>query len=145
MPTAARARRTLALSVGLCLPATLAACSSAPAAHTAPIALPSCRPAEPAQLPHAAGSLTQNDTGTYCLGVGQTLDVFLTAPSSSAHLRWSQIEIADTSVLGYGNSGVLTPPVTVTPGVLVGVSRGESTITSSLPGGQTWTATIVVS
>jgi hypothetical protein len=130
----------MALAACLLAPGTaLSACSSAPAA------LPACRNPEAAVLPHTAGSLTQSDTGTYCLGIGQTLDVFLTAPSASSVTRWSQITIADTSVLGYGNDGMMTPPLNVTPGVVTGVSRGTSTVTSTLPGGRTWSATVVVS
>jgi hypothetical protein len=113
---------------------------SRPATSTA-----ACQAPEPAALPHAAGSLTEADSGAYCLGVGQTLDVFLTAPSNSAPgVRWAQIKIDDTSVVGYGNSGVLTPPVGVTPGVFVGAHPGTATISSTLPSGTTWKATLVV-
>jgi hypothetical protein len=137
-------RRRLTAAVAACLialfPATLlSGCASAPPAS------PACHSPEAAVLPHTTGSLTQADTGTYCLAVGQTLDIFLTAPSGSSHIRWGQITIGDTSVLGYGNSGVLTPPVNVTPGVVVGLSRGTTTLSSALPSGKKWTATIVVS
>ena len=99
-------------------------------------------------LPHSVGSLTQADTDAYCLGVGKLLDIFLTAPSgtsaSGSGGHWSQIKITDTSVLAYGNNGVMTALVGVTSGVVVGRSRGATTVTSSLPDGKTWTATIVV-
>lgn len=106
---------------------------------------PACRAPEPATLPHAAGSLTEADSGVFCLGVGQILDVFLTVPSNAAPgTRWTQIKIDDTSVVGYGNSGVLTPPVGVTPGVFVGAHSGTTTISSTLPNGTPWKVTLVV-
>lgn len=129
-------------------PLALAACSPAATATAsvtaAPSALPSCRAPAADGLPHSEGSLTQTDTGVYCLGVGKLLDIFLTAPASSA-ARWSEIRITDPSVLSYGNNGVLTAMLGETPGVVVGRARGVSTVTSTLPDGKTWTATIVVS
>lgn len=123
-----------------------AGCTSAHAAPSAAsTSLPPCRPPEAATLPHTAGSLTEADSGSYCLAVGQVLDVFLTAPAGApAGSRWGQIRAADTSVLGYGNSGVLTPPVDVTAGVFVGAHRGVTTLSSSLPGGTAWHVTLVV-
>lgn len=123
-----------------------AGCSSA---HTAPSAAPAstpaCRPPEPASLPHAAGSLTEADSGAFCLAAGQVLDVFLTTPDSApAGSRWSDIRATDTSVIGYGNNGVLTPPVNVTAGVFVGVHQGVTTLSSTLPSGTAWHVTIVV-
>lgn len=106
---------------------------------------PACRAPEPATLPHAAGSLTEADSGAFCLGVGQILDVFLAVPALAGRgARWTQIKIDDTSVVAYGNSGVLTPPVGITPGVFVGAHSGATTISSSLPNGVTWQVTLVV-
>lgn len=137
--TESRPRRIPALVGGLALLSAMAGCGShAPS-------LPTCEALPAATLPDTAGSVTQADTGTYCLGVGKVLDVFLTAPAGSAPgRRWSPVAVSDTSVLGYGNNGVLTPPVTVTPAILVGVAPGVTTITSALPGGGTWKAMIVV-
>lgn len=96
-------------------------------------------------LPHAAGSLTQADTGAFCLATGQILDVFLTTPPHNAPgTRWGRIKVDDVSVVGYGNSGIMTPPMTVTDGVFVGAHRGATTISSSLPNGTTWKVTLVV-
>jgi hypothetical protein len=145
-----RTHRWTALAACCLAPLALAACTPASAttatgtATTKPAALPNCRPPAADGLPHSEGSLTQTDTGTYCLGVGKLLNVFLTAPATST-ARWSEIQITDTSVLAYGNNGVLTAMRDETPGVIVGKSRGVSTVTSTLPDGQTWTATIVVS
>jgi hypothetical protein len=73
------------------------------------------------------------------------LDVFLTTPAGTpAGTRWGQIRVADTSVIGYGNNGVLTPPVNVTAGVFVGAHRGATTLSSQLPNGTTWQVTLVV-
>lgn len=123
-----------------------AGCSSA---HTAPsaatVSVPACHSPEPATLPHAAGSLTEADSGAFCLAAGQILDVFLTAPASApAGTRWSDIRVTDTAVIGYGNNGVLTPPVNVTAGVFVGAHHGVTTLSSTLPSGTTWHVTIVV-
>lgn len=135
-------RRRLTSVLTGCL---LASCAALSACSAAPAALPACHSPEAAVLPHTAGSLTQADSGAYCLAIGQTLDVFLTAPTSVNVTRWGRITITDTSVLGYGNNGTMTPPLNVTSGVVTGLSRGTSTITSELPGGRTWTATVVVS
>lgn len=131
------------LALAACSPATsaVAATSGAPATSSP---LPSCQAPGPASLPHSAGSLTQADTGVYCLGVGKLLDIFLTAPAGSTD-RWSEISVTDTSVLAYGNNGVMTAMRDVTPGVVIGRSRGTTTVTSTLPDGKTWTATVVVS
>ena len=105
-----------------------------------------CRTPEPATLPQASGSLTEADSGAFCLGVGQILDVFLTVPANSKPgTRWNEIKLGDSSVAGYGNSGVLTPPIGVTPGVFVGTRVGVTTLSSTLmPAGTTWTVTLVV-
>lgn len=137
-----RRRRTTACALFLLSTALLASttgCASAPAT------LPACRSPQAAVLPHTAGSLTQADTGAYCLAVGQTLDVFLTAPTPSASARWTPVAIADGSVLGFGSNSAMTPPINVTPGAVVGLARGVTTLSSTLPDGKKWTATIVVS
>ena len=132
----------------LALTTALSACSSPASSTTATVTanakLPACTAPADSGLPHSAGSLTQADTGTYCLGVGKLLDIFLTAPAGSTG-RWSDVQIDDTTVLAYGNNGVMTAMRGETPGVVVGQSRGVSTVTSKLPNGQTWTATVVVS
>jgi hypothetical protein len=124
-----------------------AGCTSS-AARPAAAASPSpqaCKPLEAPVLPHAAGSLTEQDSGAFCLAPGQILDVFLTAPvNAAAGTRWSQIQDGDRTVLGYGNSGVLTPPVNVTPGVFVGAGHGATTLSSTLPDGKKWQVTVVV-
>ncbi|MBR7831233.1 hypothetical protein KDK95_33310 [Actinospica sp. MGRD01-02] len=143
--SAARRLACLALLSPL---AALSACSSSSTPNAAVVtsnaALPACTAPADGGLPHTAGSLTQTDTGAYCLGVGKILDIFLTAPAGSA-AGWSEIRIKDTTVLAYGNNGVMTAMRGETPGVVVGRARGVSTVTSTLPDGRTWTATIVVS
>jgi len=127
--------------------AALSACSSTSASTATVVtpnaALPSCTAPADGGLPHSAGTITQTDTGAYCLGVGKILDIFLTAPTGST-AGWSEIRIKDTTVLAYGNNGVMTAMRGETPGVIVGRARGVSTVTSTLPDGRTWTATIVV-
>ncbi|MBS2961450.1 hypothetical protein KGA66_00230 [Actinocrinis puniceicyclus] len=106
---------------------------------------PSCKAPEAPTLPHAAGSLSESDSGSFCLAPGQILDVFLTAPANAAAgTRWARIAVGDSAVVGYGNSGVFTPPVNVTPGVFVGAHPGSTTLASSLPDGTKWQVTIVV-
>jgi hypothetical protein len=139
--------RWLAVAACCLAPLALAGCSPASATTAAvtssPATLPTCKAPAADGLPHSAGSLTQTDTGVYCLGVGKIIDIFLTAPSGSAS-RWSEVQITDTSVLSYGNNGVMTAMRDETPGVVIGRARGVSTVTSTLPNGQSWTATIVV-
>lgn len=142
-----RTRRLLAVAACCLSPLALAACSPAAtttATVTSNAALPSCKAPADNGLPHSAGSLAETDTGAYCLGVGKILDIFLTAPAGVSG-GWSQIKINDTTVLGYGNNGVMTAMRGETPGVVIGQTRGVSTVTSTLPNGKTWTATIVVS
>ena len=142
--------RTL-LNVSVLVAAALLAvgCTSTSAGPQAlpstPASLPACRAPEAAVLPQAAGSLTETDSGAFCLAAGQILDVFLTAPANSAPgTHWGQIKIDDVSVVGYRNSGVLTPPIGVTAGVVAGERRGATTLSSSLPNGTTWKVTLVV-
>lgn len=138
------------LSFTLLAAALLAAgCSSADAAPqsqpSTPASLPACRAPEAAVLPHTAGSLTEADTGAFCLAAGQVLDVFLTAPTNAAPgTRWGRITIEDASVVGYGNAGVLTAPLGETAGVFAAERRGATTLSSSLPNGATWKVTLVV-
>jgi hypothetical protein len=150
----ARALPSFALLV-VALPATAllaSGCSSSPAApqsqstpSAGPASLPACKAPEAAVLPNTDGSLTEADSGAFCLAVGQVLDVFLTVPANSAPgARWSQIKLADASVVGYGNNGVLTPPIGVTAGVFGAERRGVTTLSSSLPNGTTWKVTLVV-
>lgn len=140
MPTRGR----LAVLATLTLAA--AGCSSTGApASIAASSLPACRAPEAAVLPQTAGSLSETDSGAFCLASGQVLDVFLTTPANHAPgTRWSQISTADTSVVGYGNAGVLTPPVNVTAGVFDALRRGATTLSSTLPDGTAWHVTIVV-
>ena len=121
-----------------------AGCSSG--SGTSEVSTTACKPPEPATLPHTAGSLTEADSGAFCLGLGQTLDVFLTVPAKSAPgARWNEITSGDVSVVGYGNSGVLTTPLGVTPGVFVATHSGVTTLSSTLPAsGTTWKVTLVV-
>lgn len=142
---AARPRRSARRAAGLLgsaalLSAALTGCSAASTAT-----LPACHSPEAAVLPHTAGSLTQADSGTYCLAAGQTLAVFLTATSTTARSGWSAITVSDTAVLGYGNTGVMTAPIDVTPGMFVGLTRGTATLDSTLPSGAAWKVVIVVS
>lgn len=146
-----RTRSPLALIAPVTLVATAllaAGCSSNSTAQAKPaITIPPCKapgPA-PATLPHVAGSLTEADSGVFCLGVHQTLDVFLTAPSNAAAgARWNQIRANNTSVVGYGNASALTSQSGVTPGAFVANHAGVATLSSSLPSGATWQVTLVV-
>lgn len=141
-PSARRRRRPVRAALASAALAA-AGCSAAPAPGPAP--LPACRAPQAPILPNTAGSLTQSDSGSYCLAAGQVLDVFLTVPDGAApDTRWGQIKAADPSVVGYGNNGVLTPPIGVTPGVFAGIRTGSTTLSSSLPDGTTWRVTIVV-
>ena len=104
-----------------------------------------CRTLPPGHLPHAAGALTQADTHTYCLPVGGQVDVFLSVALTQAHSgRWSPVRTTSTKVLAPMSNGVLTPPVNVTPAIFLGATPGAATLSSQLPDGRTWRATIIV-
>lgn len=120
-------------------------CAGTAAAHSTPPAA-ACRALPAAVLPHAAGSLSQADTGTYCLSLGRQVDVFLTAPGDhpAQSARWSPVTSSSPNVLTATSSGVLTAPMGVTPGIFVGTARGTAVVASRLPGGRTWRAVVVV-
>jgi hypothetical protein len=101
-----------------------------------------CRPLPPAQLPHSAGTLTQTDSGTYCLHVGGQLDVFLSADGPQMSARWSPVTSSAPQLLASASSGVLTPPVGVTPGVFVATAPGTVQLSSRTSDGKRWQATV---
>ncbi|MDF3292990.1 hypothetical protein [Streptomyces silvisoli] len=101
-----------------------------------------CRTLPPAQLPHSAGTLTETDSGTYCLRVGGQLDVFLTAKGTQMSARWSPVTSSAPQLLAPANSGVLTPPVGVTPGVFVATAPGTVQLSSRTSDGKRWQATV---
>lgn len=104
-----------------------------------------CHTLPPGHLPHSAGALTQADSGTYCLPIGEQVDVFLSVPLAQARsMRWSPVSITSAKVLTRMNNGILTPPVGVTPAILQGTAPGTATLASRLPDGRSWHATIVV-
>ncbi|MEZ0094044.1 hypothetical protein [Streptacidiphilus sp. EB129] len=144
-----RSRRSASVLVLLAVAALTAGCSgggsdvTAAAATTPP---PACKPPAPAVLPHSAGTLDQTSTGAFCLPVGQSIDVFLTAPNTTAPQsdRWAEVASSDSAVLSPGNTGVLTAPLGVTPGVFVGAVPGTSVLSSHSPDGRAWQVTVVV-
>lgn len=147
MSTRSRLAVTATAMLTLAALALAGGCGSArqTAVSDPPSGLPACHAPEAPVLPHTAGSLSETDSGAYCLAAGRLLDVFLTAPGGSAPAtRWSRISTADTSVVGYGSAGVLTPPVDVTAGVFKAVHHGVTTLSSTLPNGTVWRVTIVV-
>jgi hypothetical protein len=125
----------------LCL-STVAACAK-PGQATSPEAAPACQQPAEAVMPGAAGMLDETSAGAYCLPVGSLIDVFLHAKDPKA-ARWSAVASSDPSVLQPQRTGVLTPVVGVTPGIFGGMKAGQATLSSVLPGGSTWSVTIVV-
>lgn len=138
---AAALAATALLTTG-CAAATAATPSTAPSTPQAP----RCHQPRPAALPHAWGSLSQTDSGAYCLPVGKQIDVFLTAPGDSPaqSARWGQIRSSDAQVLAPTSTGVLTAPLGVTPGIFLGRAPGTAELTSATTTGKPWTVTIVV-
>jgi hypothetical protein len=107
--------------------------------------------------PDVAGSLGPTDSGgSFCLHVGQRVNVFLSVPVAQADSgRWTAITPSDGTVLQAVPSGVLTLVRGVTAGIFaatrVGTSRLSSTrppctasLPSGCPAGQGWQVTIVV-
>jgi len=109
-------------------------------------AAPHCHQPHQASLPHSWGSLSESDSGAYCLPLGKRIDVFLTAPGRSLQrsARWSTIRSSDPKVVAPTNTGVFTAPLGVTPGLFLGKAPGTAVLTSSTPSGKPWTVTIVV-
>ncbi|MBM9507962.1 hypothetical protein [Actinacidiphila acididurans] len=120
---------------------TPAATSSGPTTAT------DCEQPPPAEVPGAAGALTEAESGTYCLAIGQQLDVFLTAPGGHkpGAPRWTPIATSAPHVLSPRSSGILTAPVGVTPGIFQALDPGTAELTSNVPGtDRTWHATVVI-
>jgi len=102
-----------------------------------------CRSLSEAALPDSAGTLDESSSGTYCLTVGQTVDVFLHGTGTS--VRWTPIASSRPDVLAPQRTGVLTAPVGVTPGIFTAMRAGTAQLTSSQPNGPSWSVTVVVS
>ena len=134
---AARTRAASALSVLVVASAT--GCGSG--SHAAQP--PACKQLPAADLPHAAGQVTETDTGVFCLGRNEQVDAFLTAPAAGSK-NWADIAASDSGVLGQGNKSVVTAPLGVTFGAFVGRNPGTAVLNSTLPDGTTWSVTIVV-
>ncbi len=107
-------------------------------------------------LPRTAGTLTEADSGTFCLPAGGQLAVFL-APltgadgtnaangvTSAAANRWSGVVSSAPQVLAATSTGVLTAPVGVTPGLFQGATAGAARLASSTADGRSWQVTIVI-
>ncbi|NUR00867.1 MAG: hypothetical protein HOY79_31375 [Streptomyces sp.] len=106
-----------------------------------------CNQPPPASVPGAAGALTEAESGTYCLAVGQQLDVFLTAPGGRrpGATRWTPITTSAPHVLPPRSSGILTAPVGVTPGIFQAIGPGAAELTSNVPGtDRAWHVTVLV-
>ncbi|WP_280728186.1 hypothetical protein [Kitasatospora sp. MAA4] len=123
-----------------------AGCSAAPA-HPAAQTSAACRQPPEAVLPRTAGTLTEADSGVFCLSVGSRLAVFLTPPSGdpASAGRWSAVVSSAPPVLTDAGAGMLTAPVGVTPGIFQGASAGEARLTSGTAAGGSWQVTVVVS
>jgi hypothetical protein len=104
---------------------------------------PACQQPGEAVMPDSAGSLDETSSGVYCLAVGQSIQAFLHAVSTGN--RWSPIASSDPSILKPLRTGVLTPPVGVTPGYFGGLRAGTATLSSSDTAQHAWSVTIVVS
>ncbi|WP_344441658.1 hypothetical protein [Kitasatospora nipponensis] len=119
------------------------------AAQTRSTAQPTsaCRQPPEAVLPRTAGTLTEADSGVFCLPVGSRLAVFLTPPpaDTTSAGRWSTVLSSSPPVLADAGTGVLTAPVGVTPGIFQGASAGRARLTSGTLDGGTWQVTVVVS
>lgn len=114
--------------------------SEAPSAGT-------CKEPPAADVPGAAGALSQTDSGTYCLALGRQIDVFLTAPGARRPgvTRWTSVATSAPHVLGMRSSGILTAPVGVTPAIFQALTPGIAQLTSNLPGTSlTWHVAILV-
>jgi hypothetical protein len=113
--------------------------TSAVAAAAAPA--PACTQLPAGVLPHSAGQLTEQQKGVYCLPKGGRVDIFLTAVRGS---QWGQVQASGAPVLAPANTGVMTAPLGVTPGMFVGTADGTAVLSSTTKSGQSWKVTLVV-
>ncbi len=98
-------------------------------------------PAE-AVLPGSVGTLDESSSGSYCLAVGQTLDVFLHAPAPAQ--RWTPVASSRPDLLAPQSSSALTAPVGVTPGIFRAEATGTAQLSSTRPNGPSWSVTVVI-
>ena len=120
---------------------------ASPSGTARPSSSQSCRKPAPADVPGAAGALTQADSGTFCLALGSQIDVFLTAPGGQKPgvTRWTPVSTSAPHVLAPRTSGILTAPVGVTPAVFQALTPGTAALTSNVPGtAHTWHVTILI-
>ncbi|MFC5910317.1 hypothetical protein [Streptacidiphilus monticola] len=127
----------LLLAAAVLLP--LAGCASATAA---PAAVTPCTALPPSGLPDSAGSLTEANSGTFCLPLGGRVDVFLTAHPTGD--RWQRPDDSAPSVLRGTTSGIMTPPVGVTVALYTAAAPGTAVLSSDAPSGRHWQVTLVV-
>lgn len=128
-------------------PSTAPSHASPAAGRTAPAPTGGpCKTPPAADIPGAAGALTQTASGTFCLTVGRQLQVFLTAPGPprADAARWSSVTSSDLSVLAPRSSGILTAPLGVTPGVFQALSPGTVELSSRLAPDREWHVLIQV-
>jgi hypothetical protein len=119
-----------------------------PAASSGAVASPSvaapppgdCRPLGDAILPNTAGSLTETDSGGFCLSAGQRLTVFLTA-AGPAH--WSAVSSSAPQVLAAAKTP-LTAPIGVTAALFAATAPGTVELSSQDGSGKSWRVTVVV-
>ena len=100
----------------------------------------SCAPLPPGNFPHVVGTLTINDRDTYCLHVGDVVQVAL---RGSLTQRWAAVTATGSAVVGTQPIGVLMPRRDITLAFFRAAQKGSSQLESKL-GGQTWSATIDV-
>ncbi|GAA1976361.1 hypothetical protein [Kitasatospora viridis] len=117
-----------------------------PAGHTGTAARPPCEQPPDAVLPHTAGSLTEAQSGSYCLAVGDQLSVFLTATATAtaAGGRWAPVTSSGPTVLTAVPADQLTAPIGVTPALFRARATGTVQLTSRDGTGRSWRATVVV-
>jgi hypothetical protein len=128
-------------------PSPASASAASPTTTSAASAARSCTTPPAADVPGAAGALTQADSGTFCLAVGQQIDVFPTSPQGQKPgvPRWTPVTASAPHVLAPRSSGILTAPVGVTPGIFQAMAPGTVQLTSALPGsGHTWHVAILI-
>ena len=84
--------------------------------------------------PDVAGSLGNSDDGsTFCIHVGDRLNVFLSVPPDQADSGWTAIALSDGTVLSHEPSGVLTLVRGVTAGIFKAVKAGSTHLSSTKP------------
>lgn len=123
-----------------------AATTASPSSIPSPAAPGRCRHPAAATLPHTTGTVTVKDAGaSICLKAGAVIAALLTVPPTETATRWGPITASPAGSVQRVPNTVMSLAMNATGGFFEAAAPGTVQLTSSRPGGATWTVTLVVS